>query len=77
MKTASYDMFCANRTIAHAFLWYLLLVLFYKSYILLESKTEYLVSLRGISDLLNNELMHQNCMQDPTDGIGTRWLIFH
>lgn len=77
MKRASCDVFCANRTILHAFLWYLLLIVFYKSYRLLESKTKYLVSLRGTSYLLSNELIQQNCTPDPSNGIGTQWLICH
>lgn len=77
MKTASYDMFCANRTIPHASLWYLLLVLFYDSYRLLKSETTSLVSLRGLSYSLSNELRHWNCRQDLAKGIGSRWLILH
>lgn len=77
MKTASHDMFCANRTIPHASLWYLLLVCFYNSYRLLEGKGKYLVSSRSISYLLRNELVNQNCMQDPAGGFGSRWLITH
>lgn len=77
MKTASHDMFCVNKTIPHASLWYLLWVCFYNSNRPLESKAKYLVSLRSISYLLRNELINQNCMQDPTNAIGIRWLILH